>query len=92
MRARAIQDPVVRLSIWFAVLVISSCGAQHDGRKVSLEFTRIPQADVGGSDKHDIIEGRVIGALAGEQIVLYARSVIVTATAGLAEAGMLRTL
>lgn len=29
-----------------------------------IEFTRIPQADVSGSDKHDIIEGAVKGAIA----------------------------
>lgn len=40
----------------------------------SIEFTRVPQADVGGRAKHDIIEGRVKGARPGQQIVLYAKS------------------
>src|SRR5262249_45063544 len=39
----------------------------------SIEFSRVPQADEGGRDKHDIIEGRVTGARPGQQIVLYAR-------------------
>ncbi|MBX3280794.1 MAG: hypothetical protein KF868_22580 [Acidobacteria bacterium] len=34
----------------------------------------MPQADEAGRDKHDIIEGRVLGARAGQQIVLYART------------------
>ena len=40
----------------------------------SIEFTRVPQADEGGRDKHDIIEGHVTGARSGQRIVLYARS------------------
>ncbi|MBZ5593520.1 MAG: glycoside hydrolase family 16 protein [Acidobacteriia bacterium] len=39
-----------------------------------MEFTRVPQADEGGREKHDIIQGRVAGARPGQQIVLYARS------------------
>jgi hypothetical protein len=35
----------------------------------------VPRADVGGPDKLDTIEGRVSGARAGQQIVLYVRSV-----------------
>jgi hypothetical protein len=51
-------------------------GCRSSGANVgpSVEFTRIPQADEAGRDKHDIIEGRVTGGRAGQQIVLYARS------------------
>jgi hypothetical protein len=52
------------------------CGCRSSGASVgpSIEFSRVPQADEGGRDKHDIIEGRVTGARTGQQIVLYARS------------------
>ena len=40
----------------------------------SIEFTRIPQADAGGREKNDIIEGIVKRPGAGQRIVLYARS------------------
>jgi signal transduction histidine kinase len=40
----------------------------------SIEFSRIPQADEGGTGKIAAIEGRVIGARPGQRIILYARS------------------
>ena len=40
----------------------------------SVAFTRIPQADPGGNDKNDIIEGTVKGGRQGQQVVLYAHS------------------
>jgi signal transduction histidine kinase len=40
----------------------------------SIEFRKVPLVDEGGAGKIDDIEGRVIGARAGQQIVLYARS------------------
>ncbi len=53
--------------------LLAAC-ARGPGNSPSIAFTRIPQADAGGGDKHDIIEGRVSGARPGQQIVLYARS------------------
>ena len=46
----------------------------RDGAAPSIEFTRIPQADPGGQEKNDIIEGVVKGARTGQRLVLYARS------------------
>jgi hypothetical protein len=40
---------------------------------VSIEFTRIPPAEVTRTDKLDLIQGKVSGAQPGQQIVLYAR-------------------
>jgi hypothetical protein len=57
-----------------AILLLVNCGSHRDNRRVDVEFSRIPQADPGGRDKNDIIEGQVRGSLPGEQIVLYARS------------------
>lgn len=57
-----------------AGLVLGGCGSRGDNSQPIIEFSRVPQTDPGGRDKHDIIEGWVKGALPGEQIVLYARS------------------
>jgi hypothetical protein len=40
----------------------------------TIQFTRIPKADASGSDKNDIIEGKVTGAREGQRIVLYAKN------------------
>ncbi len=55
-------------------ILLGGCRSSKANVGPSIEFTRIPQADDGGRDKHDIIEGRVTGARPGQQIVLYARS------------------
>lgn len=39
-----------------------------------VEFTTVPLADVGGTQRLDPVEGRVSGARPGQRIVLYARS------------------
>jgi len=49
-------------------------GTQSAANQSAIEFSRVPQADSNGRDKHDIIEGRVIGARPGQKVVLYARS------------------
>ncbi len=54
--------------------LLSSCRSDQPTPLASIEFSRVPQSDGGGRDKHDIIEGRVIGARPGQEIVLYARS------------------
>jgi PAS domain S-box-containing protein len=46
-------------------------GCQDHARPV-IRFTRIPRSTAGGPDQFDIIEGRVIRALPGQRIVLYA--------------------
>jgi hypothetical protein len=55
-------------------IVPSACRSTPARVEPTIEFSRIPQADQGGRDKHDIIEGRVTGARPGQQIVLYART------------------
>lgn len=57
-----------------AGVLLESCRAKRSGPEPSIRFTRIPQADEGGREKHDIIEGRVTGSLPGQQVVLYAKS------------------
>src|SRR5262245_19903899 len=55
-------------------ILLSGCHSSGASVGPSIEFSRVPQADEGGRDKHDIIEGRVRGVRPGQQIVLYARS------------------
>jgi len=62
-------------------LIVAAAGILESGCKgtpsippPAIQFTRIPQADVAGSDKHDIIEGAVAGSGKGQQIVLYAKN------------------
>lgn len=54
--------------------LLGGCGRRPPAPSASIAFTRIPQADEGGREKHEIIEGRVTGARPGQRIVLYARS------------------
>lgn len=69
------RSRICRLSFLVVVCALLG-GCRSSGANVgaSIEFTRIPQADEAGRDKHDIIEGIVTGARAGQHIVLYARS------------------
>jgi hypothetical protein len=66
---------------WQSLLLILSCcllfnGCRSQSRSVTpaIEFTRVPPAAAGRMDKLDIIQGRVSGAHAGQQIVLYAKA------------------
>jgi len=65
-------------SLQFAGLVcvafLTACHSSKADFAPSIEFTRIPQADPGGREKNDIIEGVVKRAGAGQRLVLYARS------------------
>src|SRR5215470_8708488 len=53
---------------------LGGCRSSGANAGPSIEFSRVPQADEGGRDKHDIIEGLVKGNRPGQQIILYARS------------------
>jgi hypothetical protein len=54
-----------------SLLVACSPGKKEATK--SIEFTRIPQADIAGRQKNEIIEGFVKGGAPGERIVLYAK-------------------
>jgi signal transduction histidine kinase len=66
---------------WTGILLLAACCMLAGGcrtRQVNagpyVEFTRVPLAEEGGTDKLDVIEGRVGGAHSELQIVLFARS------------------
>jgi hypothetical protein len=63
-----------RTILGMAVALLSSCRPPHASTQASIEFIRVPQADEGGREKQDIIQGRVSGARPGQQIVLYSKS------------------
>jgi hypothetical protein len=55
-------------------ILFSGCHSRSQGAGPSIEFTRIPPAEPGRTDKLDIIQGRVTGARPGQRIVLYAKT------------------
>ena len=55
-------------------LLAGGCRRAESTNAPSISFTRIPQADPAGSASHDIIEGKVTGASAGQKVVLYAKT------------------
>jgi PAS domain S-box-containing protein len=62
---------------WVASVVVLSCmmfacRTDQDQSGPAIEFTRVPLASVGGPDRTDIIEGRVIRGRPGQRIVLFA--------------------
>jgi hypothetical protein len=69
---------LVRLSkilAWLALcLPLTACRPPASNPLPSIEFLKVPPADMGGPDKFGTIEGRAIGARPGQQIVLFAKS------------------
>jgi hypothetical protein len=63
-----------RILFLFCCIALSGCRSRRGVAGPSIEFTRVPPAAEGGPDKLDIIQGRVLGARPGQQIVLYAKS------------------
>jgi len=55
-------------------ILLGSCRSQPTDARPAIEFSKVPQRAEGGPDKLEIIEGRVIGARSGQQIVLFAKS------------------
>lgn len=62
------------LLLLFCILLSGGCHSGRGSSQPAIEFTKVPIADIGGSDVLDNIEGRVTGARPGQQIVLYAKS------------------
>jgi len=60
-------------AVCLAVL-LAGCRLRSADVKPSIEFTTVPAAEEGGSDRTAPIAGRVTGARPGQQIVLFARS------------------
>ena len=54
--------------------VMGGCQGRRNPATAAIEFTKIPPAAQGGRERVDTVAGRVVGARAGQQIVVYARS------------------
>jgi PAS domain S-box-containing protein len=74
MRRRPSTSGGGRSAILAICLLLSACQRQQGKARPFIEFTRIPRAGEGNPYKHVAIEGRVIGARPGQQVVLYARA------------------
>jgi signal transduction histidine kinase len=55
-------------------VVLSGCLSEKTDTTPTIEISRVPLVDKGGTGKIALIEGRVSGARSGQQIVLFARS------------------
>ena len=62
------------VSVFIAGVLVAGCREPRAARAPSIEFTIVPQASAGGSDRMAPISGRVTGARPGQQIVLFAKS------------------
>ena len=54
--------------------LLNGCATREAAPKPSIEFTVIPPAAEGGPDKRAPVAGRVVGARAGQRIVLFAKA------------------
>jgi len=52
---------------------LSACATRQATQKPSIEFSVIPPASEGGPERREPIAGRVLGARAGQRIVLFAK-------------------
>lgn len=63
-----------RSSLLLLSILMGGCSVWPAKPEPSIVFTQVPAANEGGPDTAGTIEGRVVGARPGEQIVLFARS------------------
>src|SRR5215831_17753218 len=71
---RDLQTKAALLLICCFLPTLSGCRQSAGEHRPSIEFTKIPPAAQGGRERVAAIAGRVIGARAGQRIVVYARS------------------
>ncbi|SEF52152.1 hypothetical protein SAMN05421819_0289 [Bryocella elongata] len=57
-----------------AVALLTGCGASRPGDHPTIVLDHLPPAGAGGSEAFEAISGKVIGAEAGQQIVIYSHS------------------
>ena len=66
----------MRASVAFVLAAVASvgCRAGDADRGPRVEMTNVPPADKGGPDTLDSISGRVVGARAGQRVVIFSKS------------------
>ncbi len=62
----------IALAVW--VVLACGCGSKDARVQPAIEFTAVPPAATGGSDRLARIAGRAAGARPGDRIVLYTKS------------------
>lgn len=62
------------IAVFLIGYALNGCGSAQPDAVPTIEFSRLPRADNGGTESVAFIEGHVEGAHAGEQIVLFAKS------------------
>jgi hypothetical protein len=72
--ARERNATVLLSGLLSIVCVLGACGSFAPSGPPRIEFTQVPEAGPGGAEKMEEIAGRAIGAKAGQQIVLFAKS------------------
>jgi hypothetical protein len=55
-------------------IVVPGCGDRSGRGQPTIEFVTVPEANAGGSDRLELISGRVSGARDDHQVVLFAKS------------------
>ena len=73
-RSHIVPSVAVMATVLLASFWNTSCRSVQTNNSPSIQFTRLPRADDGGTESRAVIEGRADGARPGEQIVLFARS------------------
>jgi signal transduction histidine kinase len=63
-----------RVAAVCGLLLLAGSRPQTTAAGPTIEVSRVPPADEGGTERMDAIEGRAAGARPGQRIVLYARS------------------
>ena len=63
-----------RIGVLSLCLLLGGCHSKPTNSNPVIAFSKVPQADMGGPDKLDTIEGRVTGVAPNQQIVVYVRS------------------
>jgi len=74
MEIFADTSPAKHRGVHLALVILGALLAGCTPPKATIQITHVPVADPGGPVKKEVIEGRVAGAKAGQQVVLYARS------------------
>jgi hypothetical protein len=73
-RQRVVCFEEQRVLLLLFCALLGGCHSQEAKNQPVMEFSKIPPAAQGGRERVDTIAGRVTGARAGEQIVIYAKS------------------
>ncbi len=70
----SLQFKRIDIILAIACILLAGCHTQKLRPKSSIEISHLPSASIGGPERMEAIEGRVIGAKSGQRVVLYAKN------------------